>query len=289
MRNTAPMAFSPISRYSLQAALVVAVAVIASCGSDSGGSGSASTGSASSGSSPSSGAATGADPLDGTTWTLDVAGLNVPGADAVAPTISFSNASVSGSSGCNNFSGGYTVSGATLTFGPLASTQKACGPVETAVETAVLTRLGKVAGYKVAADTLTLTDASGATLLTYAPAKGGVEGAWDANGYLNAAKSAFVSPIVGTSLTAVFGPDGQVAGSAGCNNFTGTYTVDGTKLTIGPLATTRKACVSPEGISEQETDYLAALTASVTIQNDGQNLTLLNAAGQRSVGYNPKV
>jgi heat shock protein HslJ len=278
------MAFSTISRYSLPALLLVAVTMIAACGSDSGGSGSASTGST-----PSSAAAsTGADPLDGTTWTLDVAGLEVPGAEKVAPTISFSSSTVSGSSGCNTFTGGYTVSGATLTIGQLASTQKACGPAETAVETAVMTRLGKVAGYTVAGDKLTLTDASGATLLTYAAAKGGVEGSWEANGYLVPAKQAFTSPIVGTSLTAVFGPDGHVAGSAGCNDFTGTYTVDGTKLTIGALATTRKACDSPAGIMEQETDYIAALSSSVSFQNDGTGLTLLNAAGQRSVAYNPK-
>ena len=277
------MALSTISRYSLHAVLIVAVAMMAACGSDSGGSGSASTGST-----PSSAASTGTDPLDGTTWKLDVAGLEVPGANAVAPTISFSSSTVSGSSGCNTFTGGYTVSGATLTIGQLASTQKACGPAETAVETAVLTRLGKVAGFTVAGDKLTLTDASGATLLTYAAAKGGVEGSWEANGYLVPAKQAFTSPIVGTSLTAVFGPDGHVAGSAGCNDFTGTYTVDGTKLTIGALATTRKACASPEGIMEQETDYIAALSSSVSFQNDGTGLTLLNAAGQRSVAYNPK-
>jgi heat shock protein HslJ len=270
--------FSPIP-----IALLVATALLASCGSDSDGSGSASTAAASS-----SAAATGADPLDGTTWTLDVAGLEVPGADAVAPTISFASPNVSGSSGCNNFTGGYTVAGDKLTLGQLASTQKACGPVETAVETAVLTRLGKVAGYTVAADKLTLTDASGATLLTYAAAKGGVEGAWEANGYLNAGKTAFVSVVVDTKLTALFGPDGSVSGSAGCNTFTGTYTVDGDKLTIGPLASTRKFC-SPQEVMDQEAGYLAALSSSVSFQNDGVNLTLLNAEGQRSVAYNPAV
>ena len=71
-------------------------------------------------------------------------------------------------------------------------------------------------------------------------------------------------------------------------HFTGTYTVDGTKLTIGPLATTRKACASPKRIMDQETDYIAALSSSVSFQNDGIGLTLLNAAGQRSVAYNPK-
>ncbi len=170
----------------------MAVTLMAACGSDSGGSGSASTGST-----PSSAAATGSDPLDGTTWTLDVAGLEVPGSDDGRTDDLVLEIDRVGHQWMQHLHGGYTISGATLTIGQLASTQKACGPVETAVETAVLTRLGKVAGYKVEADKLTLTDASGATLLTYAAAKGGVEGAWDANGYLNPAKQAFVSPIVG--------------------------------------------------------------------------------------------
>ena len=168
--------------------LLVAVTMIAACGSDSGGSGSASTGAARR-ISPSSAASTGADPLDGTTWTLDVAGLEVPGAEPVVPTISFAQFERVRLEWLQQLQRAATPSPVTtLTIGPLASTQKACGPVETAVETAVLTRLGKVAGFTVAADKLTLTDASGATLLTYSAAKGGVEGSWDANGYLIPAK-----------------------------------------------------------------------------------------------------
>ncbi len=227
-----------------------------------------------------------ADPLDGSGWNLEVAGLDVLGAEAVVATISFSSPKVSGSSGCNSFTGSYTVSGDKLTLGQLASTQKACGPVETAVETAVLTRLGKVAGYKVAGDTLTLTDASDATLLTYTAAAGGLAGTWRATGYLNAGKTGFVSVTIGTTLTATFATDGSLSGSAGCNDFTGTYTVDGGKLTVGPLASTRKLCSTPDGIMDQEADYLAALSSAVTFQNDGNNLTLLNADGQRVVAYN---
>lgn len=55
-----------------------------------------------------------------------------------------------------------------------------------------------------------------------------------------------------------FGPEGRAAGRAGCNRFTGRYVVNHTALRIGPLATTRMACV-PEALADQERRFLAAL------------------------------
>ena len=59
----------------------------------------------------------------------------------------------------------------------------------------------------------------------------------------------------GAPLT--FGGDGSIAGSTGCNRFTGTYTQDGSDLTLTLGATTEMACVGPVG--DQETAVLAAL------------------------------
>lgn len=55
-------------------------------------------------------------------------------------------------------------------------------------------------------------------------------------------------------------PDGRVAGSSGCNRYTGKGTIAGGKVDIGLLATTRMAC--PPGIMEQEDRFLKALAAS---------------------------
>jgi heat shock protein HslJ len=227
----------------------------------------------------------GADALTDTRWTLDVAGLDVPGAEKVLPTIAFADGSVSGSAGCNTFNGSYTLSGDTLTLGQLATTNMACGPVESAVEKIVLDRLGKVATYQATADSLTLSDSSGATLLTFAPAPAGVEGAWVATGYLNADKAAFVSIILDSEVTALFGADGTVSGTSGCNTYSGGYTIDGDTLAISQLINTQMACDSPEGVMDQESVYLAALQSSVTFQNDGATLTLLDAEGRRTVTY----
>ena len=70
--------------------------------------------------------------------------------------------------------------------------------------------------------------------------------------------------------TIAFSGDGTVSGFGGCNDFNGTYTVDGSKLTFGPLASTKKAC--PDAVNTIEQAYLTALQATQTyeITSDGK-------------------
>src|SRR5262245_21355680 len=104
--------------------------------------------------------------LVGTAWALG----ELPGQvlNDVRPTIAFSgDGTVSGSGGCNNFNGTYTVDGSKLTFGPLASTQKACGDPADTIEQAYLAALQATRAYEITSDSkLKLT--AGATTLTYA-------------------------------------------------------------------------------------------------------------------------
>ncbi len=45
-------------------------------------------------------------------------------------------------------------------------------------------------------------------------------------------------PVAGTGISAEFTADGKVAGSAGCNRYSGTYTVSGSNITFSsPMAT----------------------------------------------------
>ncbi|WP_050525349.1 META domain-containing protein [Pseudorhodobacter aquimaris] len=55
-----------------------------------------------------------------------VDGVDVPG--TVVVTMNLEEDRVSGSSGCNRYSGGYSMSGNNLTFGPAAMTRMACPP-----------------------------------------------------------------------------------------------------------------------------------------------------------------
>jgi heat shock protein HslJ len=278
------------------AVAVAAITLLAACGDDSGSGDNAATTAPPATAAATTGAPTTVpeitvppvlDPLDGTRWTLDMTQkIDVEGADSVVSSINFASGQVSGSGGCNGFGGSYTVDGAALTFGPLVSTQIACDGPKGLVEAVVMERLGQVAGFSVTAEELLLTDASGETLLRYVPAPTTVAGNWLATGYLKADGSAFVSVILDTEVTAAFQQDGTVAGSSGCNTYTGPYTepIQGS-VTVGPLASTRMACSDPAGVMEQETDYLTALQSATTFTNDGAVLTLFNAQGQQVVTY----
>lgn len=73
----------------------------------------------------------------------------------------------------------------------------------------------------------------------------------------------------------------EIAGSGGCNRFSGTLGIAGQQLAIGPLATTRKMCPPP--VMQQETAFLRALGASTNYQSTGEFLTLSDATGHETL------
>ena len=87
-------------------------------------------------------------------------------------------------------------------------------------------------------------------------------------------------PRLGTELTASFS-DGEVNGSAGCNNFFGSYEVEGEAITIGPLASTEKFCEDPGGIMEQEAVYLELLGEAESFSISGDLLSINVGEGIR--------
>ncbi len=64
-------------------------------------------------------------------------------------------------------------------------------------------------------------------------------------------------PVAGTTVTIMF-EDGSASGSAGCNSYSGRYSLDGESLAFGEIASTLMACMEP-GVMEQESDYLVFL------------------------------
>ena len=71
----------------------------------------------------------------------------------------------------------------------------------------------------------------------------------------------------------------RVSGSGGCNRITGSFQRSGTQLKIGPLASTRMACLDPSR-GQLETRFLAALQATASYSLAGNELILLDARGQ---------
>jgi heat shock protein HslJ len=132
----------------------------------------------------------------------------------------------------------------------------------------------------VAAGKLELLTAEGAVLATFAAQSQSLAGtSWNVTGYNNG-KQAVVSVLNGTSLTMAFAADGKVGGSAGCNRYSAAYTSEGQKLNIGPAAATRMMCTKPEGVMEQEQQFLRALETVATARFEGDRLELRTAGGQ---------
>jgi heat shock protein HslJ len=107
---------------------------------------------------------------------------------------------------------------------------------------------------------------------------------WQLTAYNNG-KEAVVSVLSGTEITAQFGEDGNLAGSAGCNNYNASYQVEGGAIQFGPAMSTRMYCAEPEGIMEQEAAYLAALEMAATYKIEGDRLLLHSAEGARVAEY----
>ena len=102
----------------------------------------------------------------------------------------------------------------------------------------------------------------------------------------NTARQAMVSPVSRTSLTIRF-KDGTVSGKSGCNNFHGTYTLNGSAISLTPLASTRKACLN-EGVMEQEQQVLAAIQSAVTWMLRDGLLDLVREDGARALTAHPQ-
>ena len=101
-----------------------------------------------------------------------------------------------------------------------------------------------------------------------------VDQVWLLLGYGDAANPTVIARD--TIITIVFSADGQVSGSAGCNNFSSTYTVDpdGTLTITTPFAVTMMFCSSG---MDQEAAYLGALEAAQSLG--------LNAEGRLELTY----
>ena len=160
--------------------------------------------------------------LEGPRWVLvSYAGQDgktvqaIPGTETTAQ---FANGTVSGSAGCNRYNAPYTVDGNKIQIGLGMSTMMACPPPIMDQEAAYLANLQAAASYKIAGDQLTLANAKGSTVLTF---KAEIpisltDGVWVMTSYNNG-KQAVVGALADTEVTAVFGADGRLSGSAGCN------------------------------------------------------------------------
>lgn len=177
---------------------------------------------------------------------------------------------------CNRGGGSYTVDGASLTFGPIASTLMGC-PADS--QDGVFGQdLGRVASYVIEDGMLYLALAVDGGIMTFAPEGmgtgmgegmgagmaenadnplAGTQWQWLKTSYGNDTELVATDPA---RYTLAFMPDGMLQARLDCNRGRSSYTVDGASLTFGPIASTRMAC-PPDS---QDTEFIRDLTAVVS-------------------------
>jgi heat shock protein HslJ len=211
---------------------------------------------------------------DGSALTLD---------DTHPITLTVDGDQVSGTSACNNYMGQVTVSGDSVTFGPLGGTQMACMPASVMdLEQAYLAAMGTVDTAARDGDTLTLT--GDGTSLTFAPvppvaASDLVGTKWKLDSVIDGST---VSTVVGKPATLTLADDGTASGGTGCRTFNGQWELVDDQLSLTQLATTMNACSG--ALAEQDDLALAVLAGPSTVVVDGSTLTLTLADG-RGLGY----
>jgi heat shock protein HslJ len=96
------------------------------------------------------------------------------------------------------------------------------------------------------------------------------------------------SIVEGTEPYLIFDED-SVGGNSSCNSTGGDYQVDGNKITFDALFSTMMYCMDPEGVMDQEANFLNALSNAATFSISGNQLTIrLQDGGQLDFVSRPR-
>lgn len=95
------------------------------------------------------------------------------------------------------------------------------------------------------------------------------------------AESGQQMPVPSSQITARFGADGTLGGSAGCNSYSGGFQAYDQILLVGSLTSSQALCDMPEGVMEQEAVFLSLMQRAATMTINAGQLTIFDGTGQR--------
>ena len=225
-------------------------------------------------------ASAGAD-LEGTTWRLEEYGpADNPIAAVADPPVTAAfeaGGRLGGMAGCNSYFATYTLDGQSFTASGVGSTEMAClDDQRMQQETAFLAALRTATALERTGDRLTIDYDGGRLHFTLlepvaAPLEGTV---WQLETFITGETAR--STLAGTTITAVFA-DGKVGGSAGCNQYSASYTLAGETLEVGEIITTKIACDA--AIMAEEEEFLSALRQATSLAISGRQLEVAHPGG----------
>jgi len=109
------------------------------------------------------------------------------------------------------------------------------------------------------------------------PAEGLEDTKWMLEGY--GEQGELQAVLEGTEITATFeSAESRVHGSAGCNGYFADYEISDNRLSIPMVASTEMYCLEPEGVMQQENQYLQALKAAESYQIQDGKLRIICGA-----------
>lgn len=176
--------------------------------------------------------------------------------------------------GCNNLMGGFELKAPNkIKFTRGMSTMMACDNME--VEHGLSRILTHISTYKVSNDTLSFLDAKKVIKAQFELKKEDnsalLKGKWELD-YIGFTNKSPEELYTAKKPTLEFNPKEEtLVGNGSCNNYSGTYKIDGHKLKFGAIASTKMACPSLEG----EALYLRNLERITSFSVDANQLTLI--------------
>ena len=92
-------------------------------------------------------------------------------------------------------------------------------------------------------------------------------------------------PLPGTEITARFGADGSLNGSAGCNSYNGSFTAFDQTLRVNKLSPSQAWCDTPGGIMDQEGTFLLLMQQAARMSISAGQLTVFDSVGNRILEF----
>ncbi len=99
-------------------------------------------------------------------------------------------------------------------------------------------------------------------------------GEWQLVSYGSASNPTPADPSIDTSI--LFDAE-KISGNVGCNQFNGSYTLNGSDITFDQFISTKMACIG--NASVQESAILSVFVGAATYSLNGDTLTITSADG----------
>ncbi len=209
-----------------------------------------------------------------------VTGAQIPGGGPL--TLNFSDDRISADSGCNSGSGPVVIDGSTLRVAGPATTMMGCLGAKSRADSWQTNLLESTPTWSLNGDQLTVTgSASTVTLIDKKVVRPDLPltgTSWIVTTLLRPQGQVRSQTLEAVSPTLTVAPDGQVTGSAGCNQMNGTAQISGGRPSGNTatfrLSTTRMMCASD--VMDIERQVLEALNGATTVTVDSDTLTVRN-------------